>query len=355
MKVVGIISEFNPFHKGHKYLLDNVRADLKPDAIVCVMSGDFMQRGVPSLWNKYTRAQMAMKAGVDLVIELPAKYAVNAAPEFAKGGIGVLKKMNCIDYVAFGSECGSLEDLQKAMNVERQKGFSERLEMNLEKGMSYPKAYALACENPLFETPNNTLSIEYLRELKRQKSEIVPFTVKRFFGISAETIRQDIIDGKISKYSYPSVDWTYKSDERLFAMVRYALLTKSEEELRDVFEMSEGLENRLKDVVLEAKDLNDLILKTKSKRFTYAKVSRILLQMLLGINKSNAKKVPDTVKILGLNKNGRKVLKLAGKEGTLKFEVSEFDAHVHDIYNVLTGKELYDNSDYVINVKPTEK
>lgn len=355
MKVAGIICEFNPYHKGHKYLIDNLRADIKPDVVVGVMSGDFMQRGFPAMWDKYTRAKTAITQGVDLVIELPARYAVTAAPDFAKGGVKILKKLGCVDCIAFGSECGNLDMLKEAVNVEQQEGFKERLQEYLDKGMSYPSAYSKACGNPIFEQPNNTLGIEYLREIRRQRTGITPYTVKRFYGISAEAIRTDIRDGRNVKNNYSKPDWDFQSEERLFAVVRYMLLTKPASELANALEASEGIENKLIKEVVYAKSFDDLVKRSKSKRFTYAKVSRILIQMLLGITKSSVKANQDTVKILAFNEKGKKVLKEAKNSGTLNFGASEFDAHAHDIYNILVGKDVYNFSDYVINSKPFEK
>ena len=355
MKVAGIICEFNPYHKGHKYLIDHLRADINPDAVVCVMSGDFMQRGYPAMWDKYQRAKLAVSQGVDLVIELPTRYAVSAAPEFAKGGISILKKLGCVTHLVFGSECGDLERLEAAMEIEKDPEFVEKLQSYLDSGMSYPSAYAKASKNPIFNEPNNILGVEYLRESKRQRTGFKPYTVKRFYGISAEEIRREIKARTIMRTNYPKADWDFQAEERLFAVIRYMLLTKPSTELEQIAEVSEGIENKLKKAVVNANSFDELIQLTKSKRFTYAKISRILMQMLLGITKKNAKSTQDTVKILAFNEKGKKVLKEVKNNGKLTFGATKFDANAHDIYNILTGKDVYSNSDYVINSKPFEK
>ncbi|MDO5332112.1 MAG: nucleotidyltransferase family protein, partial [Bacillota bacterium] len=155
--------------------------------------------------------------------------------------------------------------------------------------------------------------------------------------------------------NYPKADWDFQADERLFALIRYMLLTTPAAELAEVLDVSEGIENKLKKAAVNAKSLDELIQLTKSKRFTYAKISRILMQMILGITKRNVKSKQDTVKILAFNEKGKKVLKEASKTGTLEFGPSKFDANAHDIYNILTGKDIYSNSDYVINSKPFDK
>ncbi|MCQ2553698.1 MAG: nucleotidyltransferase family protein [Clostridia bacterium] len=348
MITAGIICEFNPFHKGHKYLIDSVRAQTNADAIVCVMSGDFVQRGIPAMWDKYERAKMAVLGGADLVIELPSAYALSAAPDFARGGISVLKKLGCVSYLGFGSECGDIEALLKASEAEEDDGFSDRLKANLEKGMTYPKAYAKASGSALFDTPNNILGIEYLRENKRQNAGLKPVTVKRLPGVSAEAIRADF--GPNSKdYSVPN--WNAAADERLFALIKYKLLNSDAKQLQKLPEVSEGIENKLKKEIIKAKSLDDLIKRTKSKRFTYAKISRILLQLLLDIKKSDLKTVK-SVKILAFSETGKKVLKEAKRANKLTFEANEKDAHGADIYSILIGRDIYSGSDYVINTKP---
>jgi len=355
MKVTGIITEFNPFHKGHKYLLDNVRAGLNPDAIVCVMSGDFMQRGYPSMWDKYTRAKMAIKQGVDLVVELPTCYAVNSAKEFARGGVFVLKNLGCIDSIAFGSECGDLDALNALVDIDDNPVFSEKLKGYLDKGYSYPLAYSKASGSKLFDEPNNTLAVEYLREIKKQHAKFDAFTVKRFYGISASNLREDIKKGRAASSTYPRPSWDYSADERLFAALRCKILEASEQDLANVLEVCEGLENRIKDAALEAKSFDDLVQRIKSKRYTYAKVSRILMQFMLGMKKDTFKKDQKTVKILAFNDKGKKVLKLAKEKGKLSFGASEFDTKANDLYSILCGKDIYSNSDLVINAKPFEK
>ena len=353
MKIVGIICEYNPFHQGHKYMLDKLRAELNPDAVVCVMSGNFVQRGMPAMWDKYERAQFAIEKGIDLVIELPTWYAVNSAKEFAKGGIYVLRSLGVTD-IAFGSECGDIKLLKEAAEFTENAEFKEKLQAFFDEGNSYPSAYAKASENPIFDGPNNILGVEYLRQLALQKSRIKAHTYKRFYGVSAEQIRSDIKNGKRLAFSYPLPDWTPVTDERLFAMVRTKLLTTPKEELANVLEMSEGLENRLLEAVVTAKNLDDLILKAKSKRFTYARISRILIQMVLGMNKNNAPKAPKTFKILAFNETGREVLRKIKARGQVKFGVNNFDEYASSIYSVICGRNIYDHSDKVINAKPID-
>ncbi len=187
MTIAAIIAEFNPFHNGHSHLIKEVREKCKADYIVAIMSGDFVQRGAPAVCNKYLRAEMAVKSGVDAVFELPVIYATSAAPDFAFGGVSMAHNMGCCDILAFGSECGDCKFLQDAANLlsEETAEFKAKLTSALKMGLSYPAAIsAVVFETmnesaELLKSPNNTLGIEYLKALKVLNSTIRPFTIKR--------------------------------------------------------------------------------------------------------------------------------------------------------------------------------
>ena len=350
MKAAGIICEFNPLHDGHRFLLDSVRSVLKPDAVVCVMSGNFVQRGKPSLWNKYRRADMAIKAGADLVLELPVRYALGCASDFASGGVSVLDALGCISHIAFGSECGDIEILKSAASVSEDE-FKDKLRELLDSGISYPDAYSKACGNPVFNTPNNTLGVEYIRALNKTGSDMIPFTIKRLEGVCASEIRENIeSNDNINYVDYIDIQ---KFEVNQFAALRYKLLNTSAEELNCISEVTEGLENKILKEFIYASDLEDLIQRVKSKRYTYSKISRIMLKILLGISKSDMQKPLDSIKVLALNNVGREVLKSA-KNAEIKFSVSAEDSSANDLYSVLCGNTIYDNSDYVCNPKPAD-
>ncbi|MBR0129850.1 MAG: nucleotidyltransferase family protein, partial [Firmicutes bacterium] len=171
MKCAGIISEFNPFHTGHRHLIDSIREKTAPDAVVCVMSGDFVQRGMPAMWDKYIRAASAVDGGADLVLELPAVYAVSGAGQFARGGVKVLKGLGCIEYMGFGSESGDGEQLMNAASLlaKEPENFSRALKEELASGKAYPSAYSSAAASigldpVLFSGANDILALEYLKQ-----------------------------------------------------------------------------------------------------------------------------------------------------------------------------------------------
>ena len=400
MKAAGIICEFNPFHNGHHYLLNSVRQDLNPDALVCVMSGNFVQRGDAAAWNKYVRAKAAVLSGADLVIELPVFAAVNSAGEFARGGISILKGLGIVDTIAFGSECGNVELLKQIaeLSVNENAAFSAQFREEIDKGISYPKAYKNAVSEQIkglqedfFDGSNNILALEYLKQNYLLNANMDVYTVKRFECehdslrpgkniASGSYIRQNIIDGdnnsyvnfipeQVSSLLSESRLFDFKAKETLFHLIRFCILNISSEELSEINEVSEGIENLLKKSVLNANCTDDLIHLVKSKRYTYARISRILIQTLLNIRKDFVREAFEHpyARVLAFNDKGRAAIKAANEIGGIPVitnvnkQVSENDAimpglsmdyHASDIYNLLVSNNIYENSDKVCNCIP---
>ena len=398
MKAAGIICEFNPFHNGHKYLFDNVRQDVKPDAVVCVMSGDFVQRGEPALWDKYDRAEMAVLSGADIVIELPVCFSLNAAKEFAKGGISILKSLGIIETLAFGSECGNAQILERiACNTYKEtREFSDVLKIYLAQGMSYPAAYQCTLQDVfsdlnanIFTQPNNVLAIEYLKQNLLQEAGFKAYTMQRFgVGHDANSVSGEFASGKyLRELILEEGNITINYDKyvpecikekisvgivplsvinsNLFELLRYKVLTSTAEELADALEISEGLENKIKKEVLEAEALDDLIFKVKSKRYTYARISRILMQILLEINKSECEKAGElkNLRVLAFNNKGREVINEVGKIGNVNLITNidkqyfdknhdfylDLDMKAADIYSIISSRNIYRKNDMVCN------
>lgn len=202
MKTVGIIAEFNPFHNGHKYIINKAKELTGADNCIIIMSGDFVQRGTPACMNKYLRTEVALKNGADLVLELPVYYATSDAGLFASGAVALLDKIACIDYLVFGSEDGELSPYLSIASYFKNgepKQFKENLLRNLSLGISYPKAMEAALQelfsNFILDTPNNILAFEYIKALSIRKSSITPYTIKRYK----------------SSYHNPELDGTYSS------------------------------------------------------------------------------------------------------------------------------------------------
>ncbi len=212
MKIAAIIAEFNPFHNGHAYLINETREKCKADCVVAFMSGDFVQRGIPAVCDKFTRAEIAVKCGVDAVFELPVVYSSSAAPDFAFGGVSLAAALGCTDILAFGSESGSLDDLRKASDLllTESPEFKERLNSCLKNGLSYPAAAAQAAGitdpsvEELLKSPNNTLGIEYIKAIKKIGHDMECFTIPRRLSLHDSN---KLINDEDSGSSYTSASF----------------------------------------------------------------------------------------------------------------------------------------------------
>lgn len=342
--VLGIICEYNPFHNGHLYQLEEAKKACNADFTIAVMSGNFTQRGDVALFDKWTRAEMALKNGVDLVIELPTVYAISSAENFADGAIKILNSLGIIDYVCFGSESGDINLLDKIASIlyNEPKEFSNLINMQLKSGLSYPKARELAISSffrgskkytEALESPNNILAIEYLKALKRQKSHIVPITIKRINSdynsnsvknnfASATAIRQRLQENKnihrlVPFETYETIENKLKKKDFLTDLsvfekeIIYTLRRMTLKEIENLPDVNEGLENKIKFASSNFTTLDKIIENIKSKRYTQTRIQRILLYALLGITKKDmniAKKTIPYIRVLGFNKHGKKII-----------------------------------------------
>ncbi len=345
MKISGVICEYDPFHNGHKYLLDKIREDGSDCTVVC-MSGNFTQRGEPALIDKYTRAKAALLNGADIVIELPVTFACSGAERFAYGGVGILNSTGICDRLYFGSESGNISVLQKAADAIISDKISERLKTYLSSGKSFASSRELAvCDiygeetAALLREPNNILGIEYIKTIRKLKSNITACTFARKGAahnsgsitgdiISASKIRELIIKGQdISKY-VPENTLSLLSEsisnlpdntriKKLETAILYKLRTMTAEELAGLPDISEGLENRLYSVIRKACTLEDILSGVKSKRYAMSRLRRIIIHSFLGISKMDMMLAPQYIKILGFNKNGLSAIKKMKKSSSL--------------------------------------
>ena len=276
MKITGIVCEYNPFHNGHLYHLKKTREN-GATHIVAVMSGNYVQRGDTAVMDKFERAKLAVKGGADLVIEIPTVYALSSAEFYAKGAIYILDSLGCVDEISFGSEAGSVSELEKAAEIADECSGAPELEEYLKSGMSYPNAintmiyssYGKKLSNRISDilaSPNNVLAVEYLKALRRLNSSITPFTIQRK---SAAHDSMTVLDG-ISSASYIRKCMNEKSDfsglvpayvsqayinaysagktadiSNLERIIIYKLRTSSPEELREIPDVGQGLEYRI--------------------------------------------------------------------------------------------------------------
>ncbi|MCR2804969.1 nucleotidyltransferase [Paenibacillus soyae] len=364
MRAVGLIVEYNPFHNGHLYHLRQSAKITGAEAVVAVMSGHFLQRGEPAMWDKWTRTRMALAGGCDLVIELPSAYATQAAEWFAYGAVALLEATGVVDAFCFGTESGEFGPLSRAAEIaaEEPARFRELLKGQLDDGESYPAAYSAAVQSYLqeqgfeedarfpFDKPNHTLGLHYLIALKRMNGSMTPHTIARE---KAQYHQTDVTDGSIASATairklllesgslaeaqnyvppstygiltervasgIPPMDWERYADS-LFR----TLLTSDAARLAEHREITEGLEHRMLNALPELADwsVEGLLSSLKTKRYTRTKLQRALLSLLLGHRKEDFTRERlsagvEYIRVLGFTGKGRELLKRMRKEASL--------------------------------------
>ncbi len=330
--VSGVIAEFNIFHNGHRYLIDEARKDA--DAVVAVMSGSFVQRGDAAITDKWSRANAALMCGVDLVIELPVCYALNAAPRFAEGGVNTLAALGVADTLFFGSECGDTDTLKRAAQLLENEdvGTSSNIKSYMSEGVSYPsavsKAYGRKIPDGLLDKPNNILALEYIKAVTRSECGMNVKTVKRVGAkhngtdikdgfASASMIREMLTRGEdVSELIPYPTDIIGESPyllSRLDSAFAARLRSISARELHNISEVGEGIENRILAAAMAESTFDAIAEKVKSKRYTMSRIRRILIASLIGFTKDIYSPMPEYIRVLGMNKTGAALLKKAKK------------------------------------------
>lgn len=356
-KAVGIVIEYNPFHNGHKYHLD--KAKELGDIVIGVMSGDYVQRGEPAFINKWSRGEIALKEGIDILCELPSYYSTQSAEIFAKSSIGILKNLG-VTTILFGSESSNIEKLKKILELEKNKEFNEEIRRNLDEGISYPNAYSLSIkkffEEDIEINSNDILGIEYLRAIKYYDEKIEAKTLKRRAGgyysqkeenniMSATGIRKLIFENKsienlVTKNSFEVLE---KEKEKItkisdfYPLIRYAILSKKEK-LADYQDVENGLENRIYEMALKYENHQEFFNNLITKRYTIGRIQRILIHILLDITKADTNYLKENIpyiRILGFSKKGREYLKTIEKNNDVKILTS-----FKNIKKILNEKEI---------------
>lgn len=350
MHILGLVTEYNPFHNGHRHHLQASKTLTGADMTIAVMSGHFLQRGLPALTDKWTRAQMAVACGVDLVVELPALYACASAEHFAAGSVSLLHALGA-QSLCFGSEDGAIGPLMAAARIlaEEPPAFKEALRIHLDQGLSFPDAREKALQSvhisgaPLMNLPNNILGLEYCKAILLQNIPLIPHTILRIGTgyhsteisgdiCSATAIRKLIVDGSPSP-SFETVmpaeaaalmhtarnTGNIASEERLFLLLQYLLRTVPEATGLDIADCDHGLWNRMTLAARTARDFEDLIRKIKTRRYTRTRIQRVLAALLLNIRTDTRERLglPRYARVLGTTEAGRSYLKQYKKQGSL--------------------------------------
>lgn len=369
MKIAGIVAEYNPFHNGHVYHVKKTREICGADAVAAVMSGNFVQRGSPAAADKFSRAETALRCGVDLVVELPCVFACRSAETFAGGAVKLLEAIGC-DFISFGTETEDVDKLQKTADFLKNNGelFFAEMSKHLKEGKSYPRAFSEAVQSGLLSTPNNTLAVEYLKANSRMRPVAILRKGSFHDGAgSASDIREKMLNGEpygdlvppsTSEILKKACTADYKIYEKL---VLFKLRTSKKELLANTPDVSEGLENRIYEAAFNSSSFAELLENIKTKRYTMARIRRILANFLIGITKDDIGLSPQYIRVLGMNRTGAEILAGLRKNAPLpvitktadaaKSRMLDLDIAASDVYSVISssfGSMDYKTSPVVI-------
>lgn len=348
MKVCAIIAEYNPLHNGHQYQIQTAKAMTQADYIIVLMSGNFTQRGVPAVIDKYERTKMALNAGADLVIELPLYYSTSSAEYFASGAVSLLNKLGCVDYLCFGSECGDIKILTDIADllIEKKDIISEVIHKKVREGLSYPAARVQAIEESIpnsynhveaMSSPNNILGFEYIRAIKQFNSSIIPVTNHRIGSdyhdklldnpvSSALAIRSSLeekgelerIKNNVPAYVYDIMEKSYEKifpilNEDISSILKYKLLLDQSKGYEEYVDISGDFSDKILKNLNKFESYSQFCDLLKSKDITYARVARNLLHILLNIRKDSMKKYKENgyvfyARMLGFKKASQELL-----------------------------------------------
>ncbi len=356
MKVVGIIAEYNPFHNGHQYHIEETRRLTGADYVIVIMSGNFTQRGKPAIIDKYSRAEMALTHGADLVIELPTVFACASAEHFSYGALAILNGLGVVDILSFGSECGDVKRLHDLASflLNETTDFSDALSEQLKTGYTYPVARCIALESTLpgfseyadiLNHPNNILGMEYCKSIQKLQSKISPFSISRKGSdylqyelihnySSARAIRQSIItnedvihiQNQVPLKTYQILNSEYNitfpiTTNDLSLLLKYKLLSEEERGYSKYFDVSDDLSERITNHLDHFTDFESFCSVLKSKQLTYTRICRALIHILLEITDEDIKlaKANENLyaRMLGFRESASPLLRKIKKSATI--------------------------------------
>ena len=368
MKSVGIICEYNPFHNGHLYHINKVKEMFPNYTIILIQSSSFTERGEVSIINKFDKTKIALNYGVDLVIELPFVFSTQSADIFAKGSLSLLNYLDC-EYLVFGSESNDVNALKELAEIQlKSKRYDKLVKQYMDDGINYPTAMNKALNDlggKSINNPNDLLGLSYIKEIIKNNYNITPVSIKRTNDyhslktnnkiISASAIRNLIKHKKRFKKYVPTLSYKYINknnfDIKLFELLKYKI--NSDNNLSLYQTVDEGIENRITKYINSTISLDELISKIKTKRYTYNKISRMLIHILCNFTKEEANKFKEItyIRVLGFNNKGKNYLNTIKKNSTIPIitnpknsddEMLKLEHRVTNIYNIITDNNIKD-------------
>ena len=321
---IGIIAEFNPLHNGHLYLINKIKEKYEDASIILVLSGNYTQRGIPSIIDKWKKTELSLKLGIDLVVELPFPFSTQSADYFAYGATTILNYLK-VDKLVFGSESNDIKVLKKIVDAQKDDKFNTLVKLYCKSGYNYPTALSLSLEeltNEKITTPNDLLGISYIKAIKENNYNIEVETIKRTNDYhkeeleedisSATSIRKALKEGIDISNQVPKIELDYLNElhyiDDYFNIIKYKIIT--EDDLSIYQTVDKEIIKKLKKEILNSNNIDEFIKRIKTKRYTYNKISRMLLHILTNFTKEKAKLFNDItyIRILGINNTGRTIL-----------------------------------------------
>lgn len=357
MEIIGVIAEYNPFHNGHLYQLEKIKELYENSLIVLILNGYFLERGIPSIETKEEKTRLALKYGVDIVIELPFVFGSNSSDIFASSSIELLNELG-VKTLVFGSESNDVELLTSIAKYQSTDEFKNSLKDNLKKGLNYPTAMNKAGLRSI-KDPNDLLGISYIKAILDGKYDIKPVTIKRTNDyldtksndsiISSTNIREKINNNIDISNFIPEGNIATINNELLFNLIKYKII--SDDDLSKYLTVDEGIEYRLKKVIKNVNNLNELVTSIKSKRYTYNRIMRMLIHILVGLTKEDKKELKrnEYIRLLGFTSKGSKYLNsikkdlklpLVTKITNIDSKIKDYEFKAAEIYQLIANQNV---------------
>ena len=389
--IIGIVAEYNPFHNGHKIHIEKSKKENNNNIIIAFMSGNFVQRGETAIFDKWTRTKAALLNGVDIVIEIPVYFACSSAEYFSECAIRLMENTNVIDTISFGSEIGEIKYLEEISNIlyNETSEFKNLFKKEISKGIPFHKARVETIKkfsnienniiDKILKTPNNILSIEYLKTLKKINSQITPLTIKRENSnynskvmegeISSATSIRECIKKNNLKNAFQAIPKNciniYEKEiyegkapilnEYISDIINYKLRTTSKNYIAEILDVTEGIENRIYKSLIKNYDFYDLCNFIKSKRYTYTKIQRILIHILLDITKKDTNRFIENgfcqyIRILGFKRSASHIITEISKKSSLPIitNIKNAKKQLNELEFKMLEKEIYSTNIYNI-------